>query len=63
MLRQVRNIYQLMANDQLTFFSYDLELDKKLAEETTVLVESYTVCTHSSHSKPVSSAHSFPMAE
>lgn len=23
--------------------SYDLELDKKLAEETTVLVESYTV--------------------
>lgn len=25
--------------------SYDLELDKKLAEETTVLVESYTVST------------------
>jgi len=23
--------------------SYDLELDKRLAEETTVLVESYTV--------------------
>jgi hypothetical protein len=27
----------------LNFSSYDLELDKKLAEETTVLVESYTV--------------------
>jgi hypothetical protein len=25
--------------------SYDLDLDQKLAEETTVLVESYTVCT------------------
>lgn len=24
-------------------YSYDLELDKKLSEETTVLVESYTV--------------------
>jgi hypothetical protein len=24
-------------------FSYDLELDQKLANETTVLVESYTV--------------------
>lgn len=27
----------------LSNYSYDLELDKKLAEETTVLVESYTV--------------------
>ena len=26
--------------------SYDLELDKKLAEETTVLVENYTVRVH-----------------
>ena len=27
-----------------THLSYDLELDQRLAEETTVLVESYTVC-------------------
>lgn len=26
--------------------SYDLDLDKRLSEETTVLVESYTVSTH-----------------
>lgn len=25
-------------------YSYDLDLDQKLANETTVLVESYTVC-------------------
>ena len=25
--------------------SYDLDLDKRLSEETTVLVENYTVCT------------------
>ena len=30
-------------NDCIT--SYDLEMDKKLAEETTVLVECYTVST------------------
>ena len=29
--------------EKLCYVSYDLELDKKLAEETTVLVESYTV--------------------
>lgn len=30
--------------EKLCYVSYDLELDKKLAEETTVLVESYKVC-------------------
>jgi hypothetical protein len=25
-------------------YSYDLDLDQRLSEETTVLVESYTVC-------------------
>jgi len=29
--------------EKLCYVSYDLELDKKLAEETTVLVESYTL--------------------
>lgn len=29
--------------EALCFTSYDLEMDKKLAEETTVLVENYTV--------------------
>lgn len=29
--------------EQLCFMSYDLELDKKLADETTVLVENYTL--------------------
>jgi len=29
--------------EALCFTSYDLELDKKLGEETTVLVENYTV--------------------
>jgi actin-related protein 2 len=31
--------------EALCFMSYDLELDKKLSEETTVLVENYTVGT------------------
>lgn len=34
--------------EALCFTSYDLELDKKLGEETTVLVENYTVCPRSS---------------
>lgn len=29
--------------EALCFMSYDLELDKKLSEETTVLVENYQV--------------------
>lgn len=29
--------------EKLCFMSYDLDLDKKLADETTVLVENYTV--------------------
>lgn len=29
--------------EKLSFMSYDLDLDKKLADETTVLVENYTV--------------------
>lgn len=29
--------------EALCFMSYDLEMDKKLSEETTTLVESYTV--------------------
>ena len=29
--------------EKLSFVSYDLDLDKKLADETTVLVENYTV--------------------
>jgi len=29
--------------EALCFMSYDLELDKKLADETTTLVENYTV--------------------
>jgi actin-related protein 2 len=29
--------------EALCFMSYDLEMDKKLSEETTVLVENYTV--------------------
>ena len=32
--------------EALCFMSYDLELDKKLSEETTVLVENYTVGRH-----------------
>lgn len=32
--------------------SYDLEMDTRLAEETTVLVESYTVLTLSRHLLP-----------
>lgn len=31
--------------EKLCYVSYDLELDTKLSDETTVLVESYTVCT------------------
>jgi actin-related protein len=31
--------------EALCFMSYDLEMDKKLSEETTTLVESYTVST------------------
>lgn len=34
--------------EALCFMSYDLEMDKKLSEETTTLVESYTVSTMSS---------------
>jgi actin-related protein 2 len=30
--------------EQLCYIGYDLELERKLALETTVLVESYTVC-------------------
>lgn len=29
--------------EKLSFMSYDLDLDKKLSDETTVLVENYTV--------------------
>lgn len=32
--------------EKLSFVSYDLDLDKKLADETTVLVENYTVSCH-----------------
>lgn len=32
-----------MIKEKLSFVSYDLDLDKKLAEETTTLVESYTL--------------------
>jgi len=41
----VRSEKTLLIIQQLNvaIYSYDLELDKKLAEETTVLVESYTV--------------------
>lgn len=41
MLGALYNIYK--PAHYLNHFSYDLESDKKLAEETTVLVESYTV--------------------
>lgn len=37
--------YRKLSKSSL-LFSYDLELDKKLAEETTVLSESYTVGAH-----------------
>lgn len=44
MLRQVRSImHHLPLPGCIRHVSYDLDLDQKLAEETTVLVESYTV--------------------
>jgi actin-related protein 2 len=40
----VRSGRRSVSSDRLlNYYSYDLELDKKLAEETTILVESYTV--------------------
>ena len=46
MLRQVRIIecFHHPYDDRI-LFSYDLDLDTRLAEETTVLVETYTVQT------------------
>ena len=35
--------------EALCFMSYDLEMDKKLSEETTTLVESYTVSSSIFH--------------
>jgi hypothetical protein len=40
---QIRYICLTYLLKECTPSSYDLELDKKLAEETTVLVENYTV--------------------
>jgi hypothetical protein len=46
MLRQVRIIKCFHHSyDVRILFSYDLDLDTRLAEETTVLVETYTVQT------------------
>jgi hypothetical protein len=47
--------------EALCFMSYDLEMDKKLSEETTTLVESYTVSTLVSHVHQLIS--SYPMGE
>ena len=43
MLCQVRGHLLPRFHAYMRHTSYDLELDQKLAEETTVLVESYTV--------------------
>lgn len=44
MLCQVRDVYHHpLLLGYIRYISYDLDLDQKLAEETTVLVESYTV--------------------
>lgn len=44
MLRQVKWIAHITKRPMLSLLgSYDLGLDSRLAEETTVLVESYTV--------------------
>jgi hypothetical protein len=48
--------------EALCFMSYDLDMDKKLSEETTTLVENYTVSSHSMRVIQVLMS-SFPMAE
>lgn len=40
--------------EALCFMSYDLELDKKLSEETTVLVENYQVSDGSMYRAAIS---------
>jgi len=60
LLRQVRKGKQnlLSAREPLTssslFLSYDLDMDTRLAEETTTLVESYTVSNQATLLSPSS---------
>jgi len=61
MLRQVRNEIYIYTRyhfcASLThpplFFSYDLDMDTRLAEETTTLVESYTVSSQATFCSPL----------
>lgn len=65
MLCQVRIIEYFHPCDDQVLFSYDLDLDTRLAEETTVLVETYTVrflrVIHRI-SNPLARSCSYPMA-
>jgi len=62
MLRQVRNEIYIYIRYHLhartlthppLFFSYDLDMDTRLAEETTTLVESYTVSSQATFCSPL----------